>query len=269
VLKTVHTSKTILSQRVNAGLFRYVNFQRLLEAETGYSYNEPPELCVTEAIEKAVESLIIEGVFDNLWQLKNPGDIDYNPVIRAYTSEKAITQRTDPFGHELHARPKFAVGLSGGGNRYNGDYSFERWEGDYSVSLMAMLHEDAAVRLDAGLFKAATRTRFSADGMYGQLGLEYRPLSALRFSPYLLGGAGAMNITTTLYHHQSNGEVTDLYPYVFAGAGLEVLLVDGFALDLGVTGRYLLDDMMDGANHGEWNDYFWTGRMGLLVFLPI
>jgi curli production assembly/transport component CsgG len=134
---------------------------------------------------------------------------------------------------------------------------------------MAMLHEDAAVRLDAGLFKAATRTRFSADGMYGQLGLEYRPLSALRFSPYLLGGAGAMNITTTLYHHQSNGEVTDLYPYVFAGAGLEVLLVDGFALDLGVTGRYLLDDMMDGANHGEWNDYFWTGRMGLLVFLPI
>jgi hypothetical protein len=36
-----------------------------------------------------------------------------------------------------------------------------------------------------------------------------------------------------------------------------------------VTGRYLLDDMMDGANHGEWNDYFWTGRMGLLVFLPI
>ncbi|MAT38316.1 MAG: hypothetical protein CL946_01790, partial [Ectothiorhodospiraceae bacterium] len=61
VLKTVYTSKTILSQMVDVGVFRFVKFQRLLEAETGYSFNEPPEMCVREAIEKAVLALVVEG----------------------------------------------------------------------------------------------------------------------------------------------------------------------------------------------------------------
>jgi curli production assembly/transport component CsgG len=67
VLKTVNVSKTILSQAVDVGVFRYVNYQRLLEVETGYTKNEPTQMAVQEAIEKAVEILIIEGIKDNLW----------------------------------------------------------------------------------------------------------------------------------------------------------------------------------------------------------
>ena len=67
VLKSVHTTKTIVSQRVQGNLFRFVDLQRLLEAEIGYSYNEPPVLAVTEAIEEAVRALIIEGLRENLW----------------------------------------------------------------------------------------------------------------------------------------------------------------------------------------------------------
>lgn len=37
VLKTVNVSKTILSQSVDVGIFKYVNFQRLLEVETGFT----------------------------------------------------------------------------------------------------------------------------------------------------------------------------------------------------------------------------------------
>ncbi|MBF4986546.1 CsgG/HfaB family protein, partial [Nonlabens mediterrranea] len=62
IMKTVYVSKTIYSQAVDASLFRYVSFQRLLEAETGFTRNEPGQLAVKEAIEKAVEALIIEGI---------------------------------------------------------------------------------------------------------------------------------------------------------------------------------------------------------------
>ena len=67
VLKSVQTSKTILSKEVDAGIFRFVRIQRLLEIETGLSTNEPPQMAVLEAIEKAVHTMILEGVKDKLW----------------------------------------------------------------------------------------------------------------------------------------------------------------------------------------------------------
>lgn len=87
ILKSVSTTKTILSKEVQLGIFRYVILRKLLEAETGLTTNEPPQMCVLEAIEKAVLSLIIEGVLDGIWALKNPEDIK-SPVIQAYLEEK-------------------------------------------------------------------------------------------------------------------------------------------------------------------------------------
>ena len=57
-----------MSQAVDASLFKYVNFQRLLEVETGYTKNEPVQLAMKDAIEKAVEALIIEGIDGKLWK---------------------------------------------------------------------------------------------------------------------------------------------------------------------------------------------------------
>jgi curli production assembly/transport component CsgG len=56
ILNSVYVSKTILSQAIDQSL-RYVNFKRLLEVETGYTTNEPIQMAVTEAIEKAVHLL--------------------------------------------------------------------------------------------------------------------------------------------------------------------------------------------------------------------
>ena len=51
-----------------------MKFQRLLEAEVGVTRNEPVQLAVTEAIEKAVEGLVIEGLEDGLWDIKEGED---------------------------------------------------------------------------------------------------------------------------------------------------------------------------------------------------
>ena len=52
ILKTIYVSKTILSQAVDASFFRFVKFQRLLEAETGFTQNEPVQLAVKDRLKR-------------------------------------------------------------------------------------------------------------------------------------------------------------------------------------------------------------------------
>lgn len=71
VLLSVATSKKVLSKEVRAGFFRYVSYKRLLEAEAGYSDNEPMHICVSQAIEKALTLLINKGINKGVWAARN------------------------------------------------------------------------------------------------------------------------------------------------------------------------------------------------------
>lgn len=103
ILKTVSTSKTVLSREVSAGIFRFVSFKRLLEAEMGLTTNEPVQLAVKGAIEKATTNLIIEGIVDRLWELRDPADF-IAPVIIDYLKES---------GHLMVGDPEIKVGVNG------------------------------------------------------------------------------------------------------------------------------------------------------------
>ncbi|MBI0274475.1 curli production assembly/transport protein CsgG [Hafnia alvei] len=85
VLSSVNTSKTILSYEVQAGVFRYIDYQRLLEGEIGYTTNEPVMLYVMSAIETGVIYLVNDGINRNLWTLKNPQDAK-SSVLERYKS---------------------------------------------------------------------------------------------------------------------------------------------------------------------------------------
>ncbi len=87
ILKTVATTKTILSREVDFGIFTFVRYKELLEAEVGMSTNEPAQMCVLEATEKAVHDLIIEGILSGAWKLKNPEDMK-SPLIQKYLKER-------------------------------------------------------------------------------------------------------------------------------------------------------------------------------------
>ncbi|GGB56221.1 CsgG/HfaB family protein [Blastomonas aquatica] len=67
VLTTVTASKTIASQSMGASAFKFVAFRELLEAEAGFTTNEPDQLALQQAIEKAVYALVMEGVELKLW----------------------------------------------------------------------------------------------------------------------------------------------------------------------------------------------------------
>ena len=103
ILKTVQTTKVVLSQQLSLGIFRFVRLNRLLEAEAGYTTNEPVEMAVQEAIEKAVFDMIIEGVKLGMWKPKNPEE--FKKVIERYEKErkeamKRLRERKDEFSAE-------------------------------------------------------------------------------------------------------------------------------------------------------------------------
>ena len=93
VLESVSTSKSILSREVDFGIYRFVRVKRLLEVEIGFSTNEPPTMAVQEAIEKAVYDLIVQGILDGVWQLKNPEDRNC-PAIQNYLAERRQREKS-------------------------------------------------------------------------------------------------------------------------------------------------------------------------------
>ena len=62
VLTNVTASKTIASQAIGASAFKFVAFRELLEAEAGITTNEPDQVALQQAIEKALYGVSMEGV---------------------------------------------------------------------------------------------------------------------------------------------------------------------------------------------------------------
>ncbi|MGS1016474.1 CsgG/HfaB family protein [Allosphingosinicella humi] len=87
VLTTVTASKTIASKSLGASAFRFVAFKELLEAEAGFTTNEPDQLALQQAIEKAVYGLIMEGVDLKLWDFADP-KVGW-PMLWRYREERA------------------------------------------------------------------------------------------------------------------------------------------------------------------------------------
>ncbi|MCM0147297.1 curli production assembly/transport protein CsgG [Photobacterium galatheae] len=87
VLVSVTTSKTILSQEFQTGVFKFIDYKDLLEAELGITTNEPVNIAVMSAIDAAVIQLVVDGISTNLWKLARQTDID-NPVLQKYRFTK-------------------------------------------------------------------------------------------------------------------------------------------------------------------------------------
>ncbi|MDN3638472.1 CsgG/HfaB family protein [Simiduia curdlanivorans] len=87
ILHSVLTTKSILSQEITTGVFRFVEYKRLLEIEAGTTTNEPAQLCVLSAIESALIHLIAQGIEDNSWALANMNEVN-NSTLQQYMSQE-------------------------------------------------------------------------------------------------------------------------------------------------------------------------------------
>lgn len=95
ILTTVSTSKSIYSYEIQPSVFKFVNVKNLAQFEAGITRNEPAQLCVREAIESAVVFLVVQGLKDRHWELKDPKDMG-NPLIKAYVLDDGVERIPNP-----------------------------------------------------------------------------------------------------------------------------------------------------------------------------
>lgn len=86
ILHSVNSTKRIFSRQLNNGFFNFVDVDKILELEAGYSYNEPSQLAVVEAIETGLMNLVAEGIIKGTWALLDPNGID-SEVFDRFMSE--------------------------------------------------------------------------------------------------------------------------------------------------------------------------------------
>ncbi len=262
VLKTVYTTKSILSQEISAGFFRYVKSNRLLESETGFTYNEPSEMCVTEAIEKAVESLVIEGVEDDLWTLRNPQDTA-SIAFANYYREKELNYNSDELGRLIRPdnRGALTLGFCLGTNTLWGDSVSSKPDLKASVILGLACSDHLSLDLEGGWRKVMIRQDLKDHSITGDLSLRYIFLPYEKFTPWLSIGGG--------YDFYSSGAKMSrrkFIPRARAVAGFEYLLTKKCGISVSSGWDYYLNDRIDGVSSGKYNDFSWGMSLGLNLY---
>ncbi len=253
ILKTVYVSKTILSQALDANFFRYVRFKRLLEAETGFTKNEPAQMAVSEAIEKAVESLIVEGIEDKLWAVNAEPDI-VNNLIEKYKVEKNEAQNTTLYDRYFkERRSKTSVFIKGGAALIGGDLNNPEFT--YSVKAGARWYFNPYLNVNSSInkFELTNKNSFSNGFNAIDLNAELSLLPFETLSPFLYGGMGVVNdddFDNTLFKLQYGG-------------GIECLVSDKIGISLSATHNLVLSDELDNIVQGKRDDQYFNFSLGL------
>ena len=264
VLKTVHTTKTILSQKLDGGAFRYVDADLLLETEAGISYNEPTTMAVTEAIDASVQALIVEGLKAGIWGgRQDPATRD--SLIQRYEEQKKRAARRDYFDRLLQPdnRPGLGIEIGGGGLLYQGDYQDSQARPSVLVALRTSVAPRWALGVEGTLGRLnAAANRFEITSLSTDLQLTYYFVPRARVTPFLRARAG---VITDL----------DTEPYTFgetaflqggASVGLEYMATRRLGLSASIGARYVADDALDGATVGSYHDSIWQANLGLTYY---
>ena len=256
ILKTVYVSKTILSQAVDASLFKYVNFKRLLEAETGFTKNEPVQLAVTEAIEKAVESLIIEGIGEKLWS-PQASEAETAALLNDYELEKDEAISTKLYNRFLtERRGKNAVIGAGGLSLMNGDYSDAELELNTKIGYKHYIKPFLNINFTYNKFNLANKEILNEGFMSFDLNAEVNLLPNDRFTPYIFGGFGT----------NASNYFKAIDPKVQAGVGFEYLVANNIGLTLYGEHNLVFSDELDGIEYGKRDDMFYRFGAGVNIY---
>ncbi|WCM43348.1 outer membrane beta-barrel protein [Flavobacterium sp. CBA20B-1] len=261
ILKTIYTSKTILSQSVNASMFRYVDTERLMEAEVGVTNNEPVQMAVSEAINKAVYLLILEGIKNNVWNTTNQDKSKADALLAEYTKEVAeSTKRIPGKGDwDTNRRAKFSIGASVTANSLRGDYAPSTSQFGASGNFKYLFSDHFSLNAAYGYQTLNSDRYFKAQFTSLELDLEYLMLPFNNFTPYFSAGLGSFeNITSKKGKLQLKSQF---------GAGLEYMVSP--SVGIRGFGKYHVGftDDWDEVISGKRNDHFLQFGMGVQVYL--
>lgn len=258
ILKTVYVSKTILSQALDASYFRFVSFQRLLEVETGFTRNEPVQLAVTEAVEKAVYAMIIEGMSDRLWVAQEGYEEEMKTLIDDYFEEKETAANTKLYNRMYKERRS--------NNVVTGAIGTALLDGDLAEPRPAIYGKLGYKRyfnsyLNAGLtvnqFKLKTSGQFEEPVTSIDLNAEFTILPYDNFTPFIYTGGGANFLNNS-----------NQFDWKFQlGLGVEYMVTDDVGIMLFGEQNFVFSDEVDGVVSGKRDDFYYRFGLGVNVYL--
>ncbi|WP_273566193.1 CsgG/HfaB family protein [Maribacter halichondriae] len=260
ILKTVYVSKTILSQSLDASLFRYVAFQRLLEAETGFTKNEPVQLAMKNAIESAVEALIVEGVAKGLWTTAD-GGLKNKQLMDAYKAQKEYEESQllyDRDQIETPAQDAITIGATApllNGDLPNQDFGFGGYVG-YSKWLSPKL----SLNFDFDYVYLTGGKSFFEEYLSPELNLELKILPNDKFGPFVYGGAGYI----FEIHSPDLGQTKKVTtPKAQLGAGLNIKISDRIDFRVFGESNFTFTDQLDETINGKRDDFYYSFGAGI------
>lgn len=263
ILKTVHTTKSIISQQLESGVFRFIDTDRLLEAEAGYSYNEPPVMAVTEAIDEAVQLLILEGIEEGIWSARDENEVVAFREQFEYGRKLQEQVQRNYFGfleqHNLRqgltVSPAFSLGS------YIGNYNNPDISPGLSLQIERSLTRMFSVKANL------QRTRIGAGNAFRQEDLSTADLLVNAYitpqyslSPYLSAGGGILAFDRK-YDFLEN----QIFPAVTVEGGMDYRFNEFLGFRVYTNYRYLLIDGLDGIAYGEYNDQHWNVNAGITL----
>lgn len=243
ILKTVYVSKTILSTSVNGSFFRYVDTERLLEAEVGMTQNEPIQLAVTDAIEKAVKSLVIEGIRDKIWGKSVDSTVNYQRIIDEYNTEQA-NNNNRLVGNKYPNDDRQNLSIFGNveTQQVKDDYVNPATNIGGKLGIKYFLSKNFNLEANANYFKIQNDKIMSRSFFVTEVNLEFLLIPQYKLTPFFYGGVATMfSQDKTRYKAQFGG-------------GLEYLVQKNIGLRL--SSQYDMgfsDDWEDFAS-GKRND---------------
>lgn len=260
ILKTVYVSKTILSQALDASLFRFVKFQRLLEAETGITRNEPVQLAVKDAVEKAVKDLIVEGIIDGYWGAKGGALVNQN-LVQEYLEEKNQEESVQLYDREKHINAfKNHVGVSFGATLINGDYQTQELGGLARFEYQRNITPYFSINANATFLELNSGEQFY--NRFGPMSLntQFNLLPYDRIAPFVYGGVGFIREINT----NENGFVLgETYFKYQGGLGLHYFASDRIGLKVFAEYNLTASDEVDRIVNGRRNDRYLNFGVGL------
>ena len=262
VLASVNTTKAILSQKLDGDVFRYVASDALLETEAGFSYNEPTLFAVTEAIDAAVRSLVIEGAKQGAWSFKNQSAA--LSTIETYETAQERAARRDYFDRLLQSDNRSGLGfeVGTGGMRYQGDYQSPQAAPSVSLALRQPLSSHWAVGLQGELGRVrAADGRVSRRTITTAARLSYYVTPDASVSPFLRIGAGVQSQDPYDYRFGDTA-----FPVAGGSVGFEYMPSEHVGVSAAFGTRFSADDALDGADVGRYHDSIWSVDVGLTYY---
>ncbi len=258
ILKTVYISKTILSQAIDVNLFRYVKAKRLLEFETGVSQNEPAQLAVKDAIEKAVESLILEGIEDNLWAAKKDETTDIATVLEAYNNEKKEADNTALLNRKkLDYRGNLSGSFNAFGALFSGDYNNSEVNIGGEATIKYFFGDPAlSISQSIGLLSLSNENVFKKNFTSLSSNVEYTFLPKDKLTPFVYAGVGAL----------THKKVSNIYFKAQYGLGMEYMPNKNICLRVFGEQDLLSTDKLDDLVIGKYNDSYWKFGVGINIY---